>query len=400
MSSGSWLSDGTKDIGSMPGHMGAWEKLQLGWLNYEVAYAGQKSQHKLGPAATNTKQAQALIVVLPDKVVDSFIGSPYAGDYFYYSGSGNNLSNTMSKAFTLEDNSALSAKVNIDIESDWDYAYLIVSTDGGQNWSTVETNISTNTNPNATNLGNGITGYSGGWIDLTADLSAYSGEVMLGFSYVTDSAVAEVGIMVDDLNITGHAIEGAESDTGWAFNGYKMTDGNDSSSHFNAYIAANRNYYGYDKNLAVGPYNFGFLDESFDRVERFPYQDGLLINYWDTSQANNNTNTHPGRGLILPIDAHPEVMIRPDGGNWRNRVQGFDSTFSIAPTDELNLHWFSVESYHPSQAGERIFDDNNQYWNPLTPTAGVINPHTGTQIRIKSVSAHGNLMQVEVRASK
>ena len=69
MSSGSWLSDGTVDIGSKPSHMGVWEKFQLGWLNYEVAYAGQKSEHKLGPAETNTKQAQALFVVLPDKQV-------------------------------------------------------------------------------------------------------------------------------------------------------------------------------------------------------------------------------------------------------------------------------------------------------------------------------------------
>ncbi len=37
MSSGSWMGDGTVDIGSKSSHMGAWEKFQLGWLNYEVA---------------------------------------------------------------------------------------------------------------------------------------------------------------------------------------------------------------------------------------------------------------------------------------------------------------------------------------------------------------------------
>ena len=42
MSSGSWMGDGTEDIGSKSSHMGAWEKFQLGWLNYEVAYAGQE----------------------------------------------------------------------------------------------------------------------------------------------------------------------------------------------------------------------------------------------------------------------------------------------------------------------------------------------------------------------
>jgi immune inhibitor A len=33
MSSGSYGNDGTIDIGTEPTHMGAWEKLQLGWLN-------------------------------------------------------------------------------------------------------------------------------------------------------------------------------------------------------------------------------------------------------------------------------------------------------------------------------------------------------------------------------
>jgi immune inhibitor A len=42
------------------------------------------------------------------------------------------------------------------------------------------------------------------------------------------------------------------------------------------------------------------------------------------------------------------------------------------------------------------FPDLTQYWNPLTPTAGVINPNTGTTIRIKSISAQGGFMQVAV----
>ncbi len=42
MSSGSWLSQNGVDIGSAPDHMGVWEKFQLGWLNYEVAYRRSK----------------------------------------------------------------------------------------------------------------------------------------------------------------------------------------------------------------------------------------------------------------------------------------------------------------------------------------------------------------------
>ncbi len=46
-------------------------------------------------------------------------------------------------------------KVRYDIELDWDYAYLTV------NGTPVATCLSTNTDPNGQNFGNGITGSSG-----------------------------------------------------------------------------------------------------------------------------------------------------------------------------------------------------------------------------------------------
>nr|WP_306418624.1 immune inhibitor A domain-containing protein [Arthrobacter pityocampae] len=65
MSSGSWLGHGDGSIGTTPNHMGAWEKLQLGWLDYDVATAGEKSTHKIGPSYHATKAPQAVVVNLP-----------------------------------------------------------------------------------------------------------------------------------------------------------------------------------------------------------------------------------------------------------------------------------------------------------------------------------------------
>ena len=58
MSSGSYGNDGTVDIGSKPTHMGAWEKFQLGWLNYEVATAGQQvePQARTRPRPTRSRR--------------------------------------------------------------------------------------------------------------------------------------------------------------------------------------------------------------------------------------------------------------------------------------------------------------------------------------------------------
>jgi immune inhibitor A len=403
MSSGSWLDEGKDTIGNKPSHMGAWEKFQLGWLNYEVARAGQKSEHKLGPMEFNTKQAQGLFVILPKKEVVTNIGSPFAGTYYYYSGAGDNLNSFMYKSFNLPAGVTLSAKVKYNIELDWDYAYLVYSTDGGANWSSIETNLSSTTDPHGQNFGYGITGVSSGWVDLIASLPA--GNVLLGFRYWTDTNTGGFGFMLDDINITGFPTDGAETDAGWTFtpaNGFRVTTGTEGALYNHYYVAEYRTYKGYDSSLKVGPYNFGFLDNPLlgNWVEHLPYQDGLLINYWDTSQRNNQTLRHPGQGMLLPIDAHPKAMIRADGGVWRNRMQTYDSTFTLDPTDALTLHWRSQASFHPSQPAVPVFDDRITYYDPANPQGSVINPNTGTIIEIRSISALDSFMQVQVRPAK
>jgi immune inhibitor A len=406
MSSGSWMGDGTLDIGSKSSHMGAWEKFQLGWLNYEVAYAGQKSEHKLGPMEFNTKQAQGLFVILPKKSVVTNIGAPYAGTNYYYSGAGDNLDSFMYKSFNLAAGSTLAAKVKYSIELDWDYAYVVVSTDNGATWQSLQTNLPVTNDPNGQNFGFGITGISSGWVDLTANLSAYTGNVLLGFRYWTDANTGGFGFMVDDLNITGFPTDGAETDAGWTYaptTGFHVTTGTETAYYNNYYVAEYRTYKGYDSTLKVGPYFFGYLNNPVlaNFVDHFPYQDGLLINYWDTSQLNNQTINHPGVGLLLPVDAHYKTLVRVDGVRWRNRIQTYDSTFTLDKTDALNnLHVNSVLSPVPSLPAVKVFDDRTLYYDPTNPQGSVMNPNTGTQIRIQSISAQDSFMQVEVRPAK
>lgn len=403
MSSGSYGNDGTEDIGSKPVSMGAWEKFQLGWLNYEVSYAGQKSSHKMGPASANTKQAQGLFTVLPPKEVLEVVGEPFEGEQFYYSGQGNDLDHVMYKEVTLPAGAELTAMVDYDIEVDWDYAYVVVSTDGGATWEGVPTDHSDEAgNPNGQDFGHGISGSSGGWQPLTADLSAYTGDVLVGFRYWTDVAVVERGLSVDNVAIAGGPTDGAEGDSTFTLDGFEQTTGSSVGLYSHYYLAELRNYRGYDDSLRTGPYNFVNSTDPVlgNLVEHFSYQDGLLINYWDTSQTDNNTSSHPGQGLILPIDAHPTAMINGAGDPWRARVQSYDSTFGLEPTDALTLHWFGVESHHPSQPAVSTFDDTKSYYDPAAPYASVIVPNTGTTIRVKSVSAQGNFMQVQVAPAK
>jgi immune inhibitor A len=407
-SSGSYGSSGKPEdgIGSEPIPMSAYEKIFLGWSNYEVVGAGRSAGVKLGPSTTTTKQAQQLVVLLPDKSVDTVIGDPYAGSKFYFSGSGNDLDNTMTRSVTLPAGTVnLSAKVRYDIEQDWDYAYLTV------NGTAVTTNLSTSDNPNGQNFGNGITGSSGGsWVDLTADLSAFAGQtVALGFRYWTDGAVALPGMSIDDIAVTGLPTDGAETDPGWTYDGFISTTGTVTQSYFNAYFAENRQYTGYDKGLETGPYNFGFLDnpDLQNWVEHFPYQNGLLVWYYDTSFPDNNVgdNCASGRcgGLYLPVDAHPDLLLRPDNGQvWRPRIQSYDSTFGLEKTDRICLHANSQEQCYGGLRANPLFDDSKSYWVAPDPSIGnfgwssVRVPNTGTTIRVVGTSAQGAFMTVVV----
>jgi immune inhibitor A len=209
--------------------------------------------------------------------------------------------------------------------------------------------------------------------------------------------------MVDNIAITDYPLDGAEADAGWTFDGFRTSTGTESALFNHYYIAEYRTYKGYDSTLKVGPYNFGYLNNPLlgDFVDHFAYQDGMLINYWDTSQRNNQTRLHPGQGLLLPIDAHFQALYRVDGPLWRNRIQTYDSTFTIAPTDGIpNIHQNSLLSPVPSLPGVRVFDDRTLYWDPANPQGSVKNPNTGTQIRIQSISAQNSFMQVEVRPAK
>jgi len=406
MSSGSYGNSGVpKDgIGTEPIHMSAYEKLYLGWSKSRSLKFGKDNSFWLSPAEIQTGDFQQLVVNLPDKQIDSNVGTPYAGSYFYYSGSGNDLDNSMTRSITLPAGSPqLAAKINYDIEQDWDYAYLTV------NGANVHTNLSTSTDPNGQNFGEGITGSSGGnWVDLTADLSAYAGQtVTLGFRYWTDVAAAERGASLDDIAITGQATDGAETDPGWAYAGFVRTTGTITNSYYNAYLVEYRQYRGYDAGLETGPYNFGFRDDPNlqNYVEHYPYQDGLLIWYYDTSFPDNNIGDHclDGRcgGLYLPVDAHPKLLIRPDGMVWRPRVQGFDSTFGLDPTPKLCLHQNSVQKCYKGQKAKARFNDMKSYWVPPNPSinnfgwASVIVPKTGTSIRVLQMLP--DRMQVEVK---
>jgi M6 family metalloprotease-like protein len=172
----------------------------------------------------------------------------------------------------------------------------------------------------------------------------------------------------------------------------------DKDGHQNYYIAENRTYTGYDATLKNGPYLFGWTDTRPKWVERFPYQNGLLVWYIDESYGDNNTISHPGHGLDLPVDARPTAIKFPDGTLLGNRRQPFDATFGQERTDAVTFHRLGVPVKVPSHKAISVFDDSRPkaYWAKDNPMNSVIVAGTGTRIEVANTSILGDKMLVKI----
>ncbi|MFD5793800.1 immune inhibitor A domain-containing protein [Streptomyces diastatochromogenes] len=405
MSSGSWLGRGKDSIGDLPGDFSAWDKLQLGWLNYDTAKAGKQSTHKLGVAEYNTWDKQALVVSLPDKAVTTTIVAPAQGSTQWWSGSGDNLKNTLTRSVDLTGKSSAALTLDgwYDIEANYDYLYAEVSTDGGANWTALDGTVDGQAIPRDASGAPALTGTVDAYKKLSYSLDAYAGKkIDVRFRYQTDGGVAQKGFAADEITLTADGAtvfsDNAESaDAGWTASGFSRIGASFTKDYAQYYIAENRQYVSYDKTLKVGPYNFGFSTTRPDWVEHYPYQNGLLIWKWDTSQADNNTSVHPGVGLVLPVDSHPKALKWSDGTLMRTRIQSYDSPFSLYGTDGITLHNADVVTKIKSSKGVSVFNDHaSTYYDPSTPTAGVKITDTNTKIKIVKEAKDGSTILLKV----
>ncbi|WP_308369155.1 MULTISPECIES: immune inhibitor A domain-containing protein [unclassified Streptomyces] len=404
MSAGSWLGSGKDSIGDLPGDMTAWDKLQLGWLNYDTAKAATKSTHKLGVSAYNTKNKQALVVELPKKQVKTDVVAPAEGSSQWWSNMGDDLKNTLTRSVDLtgKSSAALSLKGWWDIEADYDFLYTEVSTDGGANWTALAGTADGAAIPVDAAGSPSLTGVSGAWKSLKFPLDAYAGKkIDLRFRYQTDGGAGGKGFTADAVTLTADGAtlftDGAENgDNGWTGKGFSRIGAGFTKEYAQYYLAENRRYVGSDTTLKVGPYNFGSAARP-KWVEHYPYQDGLLIWLWDTSQKDNNTSQHPGSGLILPIDSKAKPIKWSDGTLLRNKIQPFDAPFSWYSTDALTLHKADKELWIKPSAGNGVFDDHKgKYYYDENPTGSVKVTDTNTKIKIAKESYEGLEMTVEV----
>lgn len=188
--------------------------------------------------------------------------SPHSGRYVMWSNRGDDSD---SRLYTEVDLSQATEATLIfwtwyDIEELWDFAYVIVSTDGGEHWTMLESPNMTREDPYGNNLGIGYTGISGGgeepqWIEERIDLTPFLGQkILVGFEYVTDDALTEPGFFVDDVRVEGVGLaEDFEGDlTGWVQEGFIRTDTYVPQSYLVQVIRVNRRKVSIQRHLVEG----------------------------------------------------------------------------------------------------------------------------------------------------
>lgn len=383
---------GPKDtgIGERGGDLGAWNKLQLGWLDYEVVVAGQDKSLILGPQEYHSDKPQAAVVVLPQREYTFDLGAPSEGTKQFFSGNADDLDNSLTRSLDLtgKTTASLSLKGRYNIEEGYDYLYFETSVDGGTTWTAQPATV------DGVPIGDdgsrpALDGSSDGeWVDINVPLDSVAGQVVqFRFHYVTDGGVSSGGFFGDAVTVTADGAplltEGFESGAaGWTLDGFTVVGASYSQSFDNFYIAGHRSYVGYDKYLQTGPYYFGYANTRPDYVDHYAYQEGLLISYWNTRWEDNDTFEHPGEGRNLYIDSRPEPIYNLTGQPWRARIQVYDAPFSTRTADSFTLHHNSEPQYIRGKGPKPLFDDTKQYWYPELPNHGVKLPATGTKIKI------------------
>jgi hypothetical protein len=222
-----------------------------GRFGYESLYIERPelaALHKGFPAENRTAvhQYAADYILLEGKedVTITFTGTQivplignetHSGEYQWWSNRGDEGDATLTRAFDLSglEQATLQAWMWYHLEEDYDYAYVEVSTDGGDTWDILANEHTTTDNPSGNSYGAALNGASGGgdepeWVLETFDLTPYAGQqVLVRFEVVTDEALNYPGLALDDLAIPelGYSHDVEEGDDGWQAEGWvRVTD--------------------------------------------------------------------------------------------------------------------------------------------------------------------------------
>jgi len=163
--------------------------------------------------------------------------TPTSGQSVWWSNRGDAMDTTLTRQFDLTNISAATLHFNLwyETERDFDFVYVLASTDGGTTWQVLRGAHVENENRAGNAIGPGYTGKSGvqgtssadpAWVAETVDLTPLVGHnTLIRFEYITDQGINLRGALLDDVAIPEIGFsDDAEGDAGWTAEGFLRSD--------------------------------------------------------------------------------------------------------------------------------------------------------------------------------
>ena len=163
------------------------------------------------------------------------------------------------------------------------------------------------------------------WIEAEFDLSQYRGrEVRVRFTYFTDMAAVEDGALLDNISIPAidfrDDFEGPDL-TGWQAQGFTLSSGRHELAVPHFYLLEYRDPYrtfdtvkNYDRALSHPGFTFFPDRDGTMSAINVNYRPGVVMWYYNGEylwSQNEPSETGPGRGFLLVVDANPQEFAIP-----------------------------------------------------------------------------------------
>lgn len=161
---------------------------------------------------------------------------PLSGDRMWYAQRANYSNPRLTRSLDLRAVNAATLEYSVyaDIELGYDFAYVSVSTDGGDTWEALTAEhmqgmAETDDPSDSAFAGRFYSGRNRRWVDETIDLTPFAGqEVQVRFEYVTDPILTYGGFALDDIAVPEIGFfDDAEIDVGgWVAEGFLRAPAN------------------------------------------------------------------------------------------------------------------------------------------------------------------------------
>jgi immune inhibitor A len=152
---------------------------------------------------------------------------PRSGEQIWYAPGQDETNAHLTAAFDLTglDSATLSFAAWYDLEEEYDYAYVSISTDGGRTWDLLvpDHNTAGEFGPSFNGRSEFENDHLDGWVKETISLNSYAGQpVLVRFDVLTDSAISGQGFAIDDIAIPelGYQDNAETQTTEWEAEGF------------------------------------------------------------------------------------------------------------------------------------------------------------------------------------